>query len=332
MSTEDSSKTTDGDAGPESLHTRFGNVELRQKIGQSGFGVVYLARDALNRDVAIKLFNRDVTDDQMKRFQHEAKLLARIDHPSILPVYAFGFHDKRPFLVMKYVSGTPLPDWAREHRGDWKRTAELFAQLAEGLSCLHEGGILHRDISPNNVLVTEEGTPRLVDFGITASQTEEPRVSTPATSKYAAPELGSEPPGPSADVFALGALLHDVLAGAHTSEPRPTDSRSLSNIPEPLAALYQAAQSPRPSDRPSASTFAVGLRELLAGSSSPQNADGIVKALLAVSWSTLIVSLAVFVFYAISGAILLSPHLLISLLAGLFGGRLGWHLKRTISS
>src|SRR5688572_20353785 len=200
---------------------RIGRYEIVSPISDGGMGSVHLARDPqLNRQVALKLLLATLdTDEWRRRFQREAKALARLDHQNIVTIFDFGEDDRgRPYIVMEYVRGrhlgelvgTPLP---------LVQKLTLLEQLCSGLDCAHEAGIAHLDIKPANLIVDTAGRLRIVDFGIARGL--DSRVTRPTvpdarsgTPSYMAPEqvLG-ETIGPRADQFATGAVAYELLSG-----------------------------------------------------------------------------------------------------------------------
>jgi serine/threonine protein kinase len=162
-----------------------GHYEIHRLLGRGGMGEVYLARDAkLNRSVAIKFLASDRLDESARRrFQHEARMASALNHPHILTVHKAGDFDGRQYLVTEFVDGGTIREWKNTTKPDYRRIVELLFGVADGLACAHEAGILHRDINPNNILVTQSGYAKLADFGlakltertpdaITASQTQ----------------------------------------------------------------------------------------------------------------------------------------------------------------
>ncbi len=205
---------------------RIGRYEIVSPISDGGMGSVHLARDPqLNRQVALKLLHSTLdTDEWRRRFQREAKALARLDHQNIVTIFDFGEDDRgRPYIVMEYVRGrhlgemigTPLP---------LVQKLALLEQLCSGLDFAHQAGIAHLDIKPANLIVDTSARLRIVDFGIARgldSRVTRPTVPDPrsGTPSYMAPEqvLG-ETIGPRADQFAAGAVAYELLSGRRAFE------------------------------------------------------------------------------------------------------------------
>jgi eukaryotic-like serine/threonine-protein kinase len=183
--------------------------------------VVYLARDTeLGRPVAIKLLAENLVDDPelRRRFVREARLAARLSHPNVVAVYDAGEEDGRPYIVMECVEGESLAETVRrEGRLDPERVRELALQACAGLEHAHRAGLVHRDVKPGNLLVTEDGTLKIADFGIAhaAEGTRVTEVGTVlGTAAYLSPEQASgEPVTPASDLYSLGACLYELLAG-----------------------------------------------------------------------------------------------------------------------
>ncbi len=146
---------------------------LKSKLGEGGMGTVYLAHDKeLDREVAVKLLAAPLVNDTevVERFEREARMTAKLDHPNIVPVYDVGRHHGRPFIVMKKLEGATLATVLREKGGlTADETLKLLKQLAAGLDYIHGKGFIHRDIKAGNIFVGPDGTGTLLDFGILRS-------------------------------------------------------------------------------------------------------------------------------------------------------------------
>jgi tRNA A-37 threonylcarbamoyl transferase component Bud32 len=147
-------------------------AETARLMGEGAMGVVYLAHDpVLGREVALKLIRPDLFlepggDDLRKRFDREARLLARLSHPNVVAVYDAGEADKGMYIAMEYVPGMPLSEWAAgQNRPGWQ-IVEVFLQAGRGLAAAHRAGLIHRDVKPHNILVGEDGRARITDFGL----------------------------------------------------------------------------------------------------------------------------------------------------------------------
>ncbi len=202
----------------------FGPYRLKHVLGEGGMGVVYLAeRTDLGSLVAIKLL-RDawLSPARRERFVREQRTLAQLNHHSIARLYdADTLPDGTPWFAMEYVEGAPITDYCRERRCSVEERLRLFRAVCEAVQYAHERAVIHRDLKPSNILVTKDGAVRLLDFGISkqldtldqpVDQTRtELRLMTPA---YAAPEqIRGERVGIFTDVYALGVVLYELLAG-----------------------------------------------------------------------------------------------------------------------
>jgi serine/threonine protein kinase len=190
-------------------------------LGQGGMATVEFAHDLeLERPVAIKRLaeNLAANDEFKRRFLREARLAARLSHPNIVAVYDVGDEDGHPFIVMEYVEGKTLADLLRPRgRLEPEEAVALALQVCAGLETAHQAGLVHRDVKPQNLLVTPGGTVKIADFGIARSldATELTAAGTVlGTAAYLAPEQAAgETVTAAADVYALGAVLYELLTG-----------------------------------------------------------------------------------------------------------------------
>jgi len=214
-----------GDAVHASIRTKqFGPYRIKEILGEGGMGVVYLAeRDDLGNLVAIKVL-RDawLSPARRERFSIEQRILAQLNHHGIARLYdANTLEDGTPWFVMEYVDGVPLTDYCSENNSSIDERLRLLRLVCEAVQYAHQHALIHRDLKPSNILVKRDGSVRLLDFGI-AKQIEELdvpvnqtrtalRLMTPA---YAAPEqIRGERTGVQTDVYALGVILYELLAG-----------------------------------------------------------------------------------------------------------------------
>ena len=262
---------------PELATNRY--VILRP-IGRGGMGSVYAARDEqLGREVAIKVSNAAApADDLDQRLRQEAKVLARLEHPGIVPVHDAGLlDDGRWFYVMKLVRGDTLVDHATSLEHEAARLV-VFERVAETVAFAHAAGIVHRDLKPSNVMVGQFGEVLVLDWGVARVLGQLDRSGGPAphaadrhrdnagdgtsggtrmgTAGFMAPEQAdgdSSNAGPPADVYALGALLFWMWTGSAAPADLNDMSRSLGGVsPAPskrLAAMIRKCLSPAPADR-----------------------------------------------------------------------------------
>ncbi len=203
---------------------RLGAWNITRLIGRGGMGDVYEAARAdgeFEQRVAIKLLQREAAA-QLERFQAERQILARLEHSGIARLYDGGITpDRRPFMVMEYVEGRPITEYCAEHRASLHERLRLFVQVCDAVAYAHRNLIVHRDLKSSNILVTADGTVKLLDFGI--AKLLDPQLArvtqvavAPMTPICAAPEqLTGGPITTATDVYALGLLLFELLAGSH---------------------------------------------------------------------------------------------------------------------
>jgi Protein kinase domain len=234
--------------------TVIGGCRLERVAGRGGMGVVYQATQLdLGRPVAVKVLTaRD--RDLRERFAQEARLAAAIDHPNVLPVYAAGEADGRPYIVMRWVAGTDLHRLlAREGRLDPLRAATVVAQVAAGLDAAHAAGLVHRDVKPANVLLAGEHA-YLGDFGLTRLQGSDTRITERGawvgTVDYMSPEhLRGEHCDARSDVYSLGCLLFAALTGAPPFRRETVPATMHAHLHDPLPRASLVAAAPAAFDR-----------------------------------------------------------------------------------
>ena len=197
--------------------------EIFETLGEGGMGVVYKARQlGLNRLVALKMIigGSHARTDLLARFRIEAEAVARLRHPNILQIYDIGEVDGLPFVSLELLEGGGLDDRLAGTPQPGRSGSELVATLARAIHAAHQAGIIHRDLKPSNVLFTADGVPKITDFGLAkrlesdSQQTETGQIM--GTPSYMAPEQArgqTKDVGPSADVYALGAILYEILTG-----------------------------------------------------------------------------------------------------------------------
>ena len=202
---------------------RFGDYELLDKVAQGGMGVVYKARQtSLNRIVALKMIRAGelASDEDVQRFKTEAEAAAKLDHPSIVPVFEVGDENGQHFFSMGFVEGQSLQEVLKDGPFPPREAAALVKTLSAAVHYAHEKGIVHRDLKPSNVLMEAEGKPRITDFGLAKTTTEDSGMTATGqilgTPSYMPPEQAAgriEQIGPGADVYSLGAILYCMITG-----------------------------------------------------------------------------------------------------------------------
>jgi serine/threonine protein kinase len=202
--------------------------KLMRRIGRGGMAAVYLAARADNefrKLVAIKLVQPGLDSQHLlSRFRNERQTLAQLDHPNIVKLLDGGStQEGLPFLVMDYVEGCPIDDYCDQHKLCIDDRLQVFTKVCEAVQYAHQHGVVHRDLKPANILVTADGTPKLLDFGIAKVLNPEsaniPLLSTEyglrcMTPAYASPEqMRGQPVTPATDVYSLGVVLYELLSG-----------------------------------------------------------------------------------------------------------------------
>src|SRR6185436_14842838 len=245
---------------PESI----AHYRIIKKLGAGGMGEVYLALDTkLDRNVAIKLLRSDWLEEEhlRKRLVREAQSAAKLDHPNICAIYDVNEAGSFTFIVMQYIEGETLAECMEREPLDLSTALTIAEQAAEGLAEAHARGIVHRDIKPQNMMLTQRGQLKILDFGLAKQMLSSDSVdneaptqellSTPGhvvgTMPYMSPEqVRGEPLAPSSDIFSLGITLYEVLAGKHPFRDKSaavTMSRILLDEPTPTQQ-FQTQVSP----------------------------------------------------------------------------------------
>ncbi len=204
---------------------RIGPYRVIREIGRGGMGTVYLAErddDEYHKQVAIKVVRRGLdTEDILRRFRNERQILARLDHPNIARLLDGGTtEDGLPYFVMEYVEGLPVIEYCERNEISTTERLHLFRSVCSAVHYAHQNLVIHRDIKPGNILVTSDGTPKLLDFGIAKllEQTETAQATRTnlraMTPEYASPEQArGEAVTTASDIYSLGVLLYQLLTG-----------------------------------------------------------------------------------------------------------------------
>lgn len=253
------------------IGTRIGPYEILEEVGRGGMASVYRARQTnLNRDVAIKVIDRNIRIDTVlvARFEREAQLVARLEHPHILPVYDFDGRSDPPYIVMRYLPTGTLQNIMQNTRLPLPEIATIYRQVASALDYAHSVGVVHRDIKPSNIMLDREGNAFLTDFGVAhllgsaASLTVTGAIV--GTPPYMAPEQGmGQPVDGRADFYALGVILYELLTGSppysgenplevmikHVNAPIPSILALRPDLPPSMQTLIEKALAKKPEDR-----------------------------------------------------------------------------------
>jgi serine/threonine protein kinase len=235
---------------------KIGRYEIKSELGRGGMATVYRGYDPrFQREVAVKVLPPELlhSDPQFRmRFEREARIIAQLEHPSIVPVYDVGEENEQPYFVMRYMSGGSLSERIKAGLHTVEEAVRILEQLAPGMDEAHAKGIVHRDLKPSNILFDSKGVPYISDFGIakiTEAQagavTGSAIIGTPA---YMAPEqaTGELTIDGRADIYALGIILFEMLTGKqpysadtpmgvavkHITEPVPRILNVNPNLPE----------------------------------------------------------------------------------------------------
>jgi tRNA A-37 threonylcarbamoyl transferase component Bud32 len=288
-----------------------GKYRIITSLGAGGQATVYRAlHPTLGKDVVLKLSHEPTAPDQAARDRlvSEGRALAELDHPHLARVYDLDWYEGRAFLVMEYVPGRNLEQYARQEHPSPRQVAVLVARVARALAVAHRRGVLHLDVKPRNIVIDEAGAPRLIDFGMSrlqhafADDLVAPGTVS-GTVAYMAPEQArgdSERLGPCSDVFALGGVLYFLLTGHAPYQGGSIEdaleqarrgswdrmSRRKPAIAERLAAICSHAMALEPAERYAQAEAMAGDLEAFADTDKPRRflalAGGLVLALVAV--------------------------------------------------
>jgi serine/threonine protein kinase len=277
---------------------KLGPYEILEEVGKGGMATVYRAyQPAMERQVALKVIHKSIANDAMslERFRREARLIARLEHAHILPVYDFdGTHDP-PYIVMRYLESGTLKEVLHHSQLTLTEISYILNQIAGALDYAHRQGIIHRDIKPSNIMLDREANVFVTDFGLARiisgdwdhQTTGITQVGTVMGSlDYMAPEqaTGEHELGPAVDIYALGVMLFQLLTRQlpytaenplflmykHANDPIPSAVAVNSDLPAALDAVLARAMAKKPGDRyPSAMALANVVTEILGETASP---------------------------------------------------------------
>lgn len=230
---------------------QIGRYEIKGELGRGGFATVYRAYDPrFEREVAIKFLPPELihSDPQFRmRFEREAKIIAQLEHPAIVPVYDVGEENNQPYFVMRYMNGGSLSERIKARQNfSVEEAVKIFEQIAPGLDEAHSKGVVHRDLKPANILFTNKGVPLISDFGIakfsqgeaSGNMTGSAIIGTPA---YMAPEQASgDPIDGRADIYALGVILYEMVTGKQPYQADTPLGLAIKHITEPVPRVLEA--------------------------------------------------------------------------------------------
>lgn len=244
------------------------NLELLEKIGEGGAGAVYRAhQEILDREVAVKVILPHYANhpDFIRNFELEAQLVARLEHPHIVPLYDFWRDPDGAFIVMRYLKGGSLKGRLSQGMLSLTEVDEMLNQLTNALSAAHRASVVHRDLKPDNILLDEDGNAYLSDFGIARRTGHDPtEENVSGTLAYMAPEqLMSHPTHVSMDIYSMGIILFELLTGEHPfkryspgemirmqmNEPLPELADFRPELPDSLGEVIEKATSKTPDER-----------------------------------------------------------------------------------
>jgi serine/threonine-protein kinase len=266
---------------------RFGRYEIERLLGRGAMGAVYLARESdLDRLVALKVISmREVSDSIVERFHREARAAARINSDNVVKVYEVGSYADTPFIAMEYVEGRSLDRiLAEQRRLEVGPATRIALDVARGLQSAHEAGILHRDLKPGNILISNEGRAKVSDFGLAKALRElrgwNARLTDAGTTvgspAYMAPEQAKGMPGLDArtDIYSLGVTYYELLTGRLPFE----GESAIELLDRKLAGRFLSPRRLRP-DLPAAADEACGALLASSPDARPESMSAAIRLL-----------------------------------------------------
>ncbi len=225
-----------------------GRYEIQELIGSGGMANVYKALDHLNGNtVAVKILKEEFlgNEDLVRRFKNESKAIGLLSHPNIVKVYDVNFSDAVQYIAMEYIDGITLKDYiSRQHQLGWKDTVYFTVQILKALQHAHDHGIIHRDIKPQNIMITPDGGVKVMDFGIARFSRSEARTITDkaiGSVHYISPEQAKgDAIAPTADIYSLGVMMYEMLTGClpfDSDSPVSVAIKQISDTPTSLREI-----------------------------------------------------------------------------------------------
>ena len=253
----------------------IGRYHILEQLGEGGMAIVYKAFDLrLETNVAVKVIRTErlapeILGKSLKRFEREAKSLAKLTHPNIVKVTDYGEHEGKPYLVMSYLPGGTLKERLKSGAIPWQEAVQLLLPIAHALEYAHEHSLIHRDVKPSNILLMEKGQPILTDFGVAklfdVDETAELTgtgmgIGTP---EYMAPEQWTGQVTHQTDIYALGVVLYEMMTGRkpyqadtpaalllkQANDPLPRPRSFVSGLPDAVEKVLLKALAKNPEDR-----------------------------------------------------------------------------------
>ncbi|HEY9076733.1 MAG TPA: serine/threonine-protein kinase [Anaerolineaceae bacterium] len=270
-----------------------GSYRIIEQLGHGGMATVYKAyHSALDRYVAIKVLHPAFLEDKtfLARFEREARVVARLEHPNIVPIYDFAEHEGRPYLVLKYIEGETLKAYMRTHVLDMDEIIHIIEPIGSALAYAHKQNVLHRDVKPSNVLMAKDGMIYLTDFGLarmaqgsTSTLTSDMLVGTP---QYISPEQAMSRPNldQRTDIYSFGIMIYEMVCGRvpfnadtpfatihdHLYTPLPLPRSVRPDIPEGVERVLVKSLAKSPDDRyASVQELVSALRTAISGGDIP---------------------------------------------------------------
>jgi len=254
----------------------IGRYHILEQLGEGGMATVYKALDThLEAEVAVKVIRIDELPPKtlaraLKRFEREAKAVARLNHPNIVNITDYGEFEGQPYLVMPYLQGGTLKEKLQGKAMDWQDAAQMLIPIAKALGYAHQREMIHRDVKPANILITETGEPLLTDFGVAKIVDDEATMdltgthATVGTPEYMAPEqVTAKSVDHRADIYALGIVFYEMVTGRkpfqadtpmavlfkHASEPLPRPTQFVPKLPKSVEQILLKALAKDPKNR-----------------------------------------------------------------------------------